>query len=398
MTNAARKLAVTGAVMPYLIPKHGFYADGMPSDLPFWARVRSFLLELALRARLAVIGLVRGLRGTGVFGVGRLCASVIRADGRIEHLGLICTKLITDAGVGQGEVGSGAGSGTEFTQDVGGTLTTSGAFAAVAQKVHTGTLTTAGALTKQTATAKTGALSSVVGVLAKQTQRALTGAVSSAGALASSLLFNVVLTGTLTTAGALSRQTQKVLAATLSTAGALLKQAQRFIAGALSTAGALSSVRFVQVVLTATLSAAGELFKKTQRALTGTLLTAGALATIRVVLLELTATLSTAGALVGQAQKALVGTLSPSGALVKFTQRSLAGAVSFAGAVAGVLNYVLDIVGTFGPAPSRASEDQEGTERERRAAARCCRGLRMRRVPRPARTRASGRAWGLKRR
>ena len=98
MTNAARKLAVSGAVRPYLIPKHGFYANGMP-ELPLAARVRSFLLEVALRVRLAVLGLVRGIRGTGVFGVGRLFASVIRADGSIEHLGLISTRLVTDAGV-----------------------------------------------------------------------------------------------------------------------------------------------------------------------------------------------------------------------------------------------------------------------------------------------------------
>lgn len=97
--NTARKMALAGAVTPYRIPRNGFYSDGMPKDIALWRRVKSTLLEIALRMRLCVKGFVRGLAGTGVIGVGRLYASVIRADGRIEHLGLICTKLVTNAGV-----------------------------------------------------------------------------------------------------------------------------------------------------------------------------------------------------------------------------------------------------------------------------------------------------------
>lgn len=94
----ARKLAITGAVTPYHIPKHGFYADGLPRALS-WRRVLHTLrLEAALRLRLCAKGFWRGLtEGLGVLGVGRLYATVIRADGRIEHLGLLSTKLVTDA-------------------------------------------------------------------------------------------------------------------------------------------------------------------------------------------------------------------------------------------------------------------------------------------------------------
>lgn len=97
--NTARKLAIAGSVTPYLIPKHGFYDQGLPADLPLSRRLHTLWLELCLRVRLFFTGAWRGMQGTGVFGVGRLYASVIRADGSIEHLGLLCTKLITDAGV-----------------------------------------------------------------------------------------------------------------------------------------------------------------------------------------------------------------------------------------------------------------------------------------------------------
>lgn len=100
MTNLARAMRPTGSVTPRLISRNGFYDRGMPASLPIRARVRAWRLELALRVRVAVKGFWRGLvKAEGVFGVGRLYASVIRANGTIEHLGLICTKVITDAGV-----------------------------------------------------------------------------------------------------------------------------------------------------------------------------------------------------------------------------------------------------------------------------------------------------------
>lgn len=96
----ARKLAMTGAVTPYRIPKHGFYADGLPRDLSCRRVLHTLWLEAALRLRLCAKGFWRGLAsGLGIFGVGRLYATVIRGDGRIEHLGLISTKLVTDAAV-----------------------------------------------------------------------------------------------------------------------------------------------------------------------------------------------------------------------------------------------------------------------------------------------------------
>jgi len=78
-------------------------APGWPAP-PLWLSWRYWLrtqwLELLLHLRLARIGFWRGLtRAQGVLAVSRLYATVYRADGRIERLGLISTKLITDLGV-----------------------------------------------------------------------------------------------------------------------------------------------------------------------------------------------------------------------------------------------------------------------------------------------------------
>lgn len=97
--NVVRKMEMAGDLTPVLLSKHGFYSHGLPEDLPVLARLKTWWLEIALRVRLCVKGFVRGLQGTGIFGVGRLYATVMRANGDIEHVGLLSTRLVTDAGV-----------------------------------------------------------------------------------------------------------------------------------------------------------------------------------------------------------------------------------------------------------------------------------------------------------
>jgi hypothetical protein len=98
--NAARELKPAGDLAPVLIPRHGYYVRGLPAATPLRYRLRTAWLEFALRFRLAGVGLWRGLvHKLGVLGVGRLYATVFRADGSVEHLGLVSTKVVTDAGV-----------------------------------------------------------------------------------------------------------------------------------------------------------------------------------------------------------------------------------------------------------------------------------------------------------
>lgn len=94
-----RNLAMVGSLVPYHIPRNGFYENGLPDDIALKYRIRSIIKEATLRARMSVKGAYRGAQGKGIGFIGRLHATVFRADGTIEHLGLISTKLITDAGV-----------------------------------------------------------------------------------------------------------------------------------------------------------------------------------------------------------------------------------------------------------------------------------------------------------
>jgi hypothetical protein len=99
MAARVSRMAPVGTLAAYHIPRHGFYTEGLPKDMPLSRVVHTYWLEGTLRLRLMLKGVLRGLRGTGIFGVGRLYASVLRANGGVQHLGLLSTRVITDAGV-----------------------------------------------------------------------------------------------------------------------------------------------------------------------------------------------------------------------------------------------------------------------------------------------------------
>lgn len=98
--NIFGNLKPRGEVAVQHRPIHGHYTHGLPQGTPMKYVLRTLIKELALRVRLAAKGFFRGLlAGVGVIGVGRLYITVFRADGTVEHLGLVSTKLVTDAAV-----------------------------------------------------------------------------------------------------------------------------------------------------------------------------------------------------------------------------------------------------------------------------------------------------------
>jgi hypothetical protein len=200
------------------------------------------------------------------------------------------------------------------------TLSTAGALTKQTNKALAGTLTTAGALTKQLARTLTGALTFTGGLL-KQTNKALAGALTTSGALSTIKVFLRTLTATLTTAGALTKQTARTLSGTLTTAGALTKQAQKALQGALTTTG--------------------DLLKRTQKALSGAIAPSGALSAVRIILKALAGSLATAGAITKQAQKTLGGTVATAGALTRSIGKGLAGTLAPSGTVGKLIARTL---------------------------------------------------------
>ena len=105
--QVARNMQFSGDLVPRLIPRDGFYkprSDGsvmLPSDISLRRRVESMLREEALRPRLGMKGLYRGLvKKSGIIATSRLYATHFRPGKKPDHRGLISTHVITDTGVG----------------------------------------------------------------------------------------------------------------------------------------------------------------------------------------------------------------------------------------------------------------------------------------------------------
>lgn len=239
------------------------------------------------------------------------------------------------------EVGGG---GTEYTQNVSGTLTSSGALVKQPRRALVGTMTSSGALNKRTSRALAGTMTSA-GVLNKQLARALAGTLTSTGALIKQA--GKTVAGTLTSGGALIKSTSRALSGTLTSSGALTAARTRIVelAGTLASAGAL--IKSTSRAVSGTLTSSGEVSKSTARALAGTMASSGTLTTIKTFVVTLSGTLTSSGSLIKQTSRALEGVLSSSGTVVKHTSRALGGTMASSGTLAAARTFVVTLSGVM---------------------------------------------------
>jgi len=220
-----------------------------------------------------------------------------------------------------------------------------------------GTLTTAGAAALQANKPLAGTLTTA-GALTRQVSKGLAGTLATSGTLTRQV--SRLLAGTLATAGALASQANKGLAGTLTTSGALTVQRILAVAlaGTLTTAGAL--VRQVQASYAGTLSTAGTFSKQVQSSYAGTLATSGALTAVRVLSVLLAGTLATSGALTLQVQQVYTGTLATAGTLTRQVNRLLAGTLATAGDLSVVKAVEVALSGTLTTAGALTRQVSKG--------------------------------------
>lgn len=189
--------------------------------------------------------------------------------------------------------------GTEFFQDVDGTLSFVGNMFRRTEISPDGALTFVGGLTTT-----------------KLVQQAVEGVLSFVGNLARRA--EIFPSGALTFVGDVNRLTSISQAGTLTFAGVLTKETQKLLAGVLSFDGALASIVIFTQSVDGTLTFVGDISKSTFKIADGDLTFSGDMAR--------------------QINKELTGTLSFTGVINKLVNKSLAGELSFVGnLVAGVL-------------------------------------------------------------
>jgi hypothetical protein len=239
-------------------------------------------------------------------------------------------------------------SGTLFTQNLSGSITSSGVARKQTNKRLAAANTPHGALSKRAARTFTSSLTPL-GALAKRIARGFAGSIASAGALLRQVIYARSFAGSLASAGVLTRQVQKRLAATLTSAGSLTKATSRSFSGALTFAGVLRKViakafsgaststgslanqltRFV--TLSGTLTAAGSLLRQTSKRAAGSATSESAI-TWRVSK-NATGSIDPAGEPSQQIHKGLAGTLTAAGAIAQRVSKAFAGAFATAGSV-----------------------------------------------------------------
>jgi hypothetical protein len=203
-----------------------------------------------------------------------------------------------------------------------------------------GTLTSAGALTRQPTQALAGTLPSS-GALGRQVAQALAGTLTSSGALSQAQTRVLAAAGTLASVGALAWQAAVRQAGTLSSSGALVRQVTQSLAGALPSSGALVAARVVLLTVAGTVASAGAVARQATQALAGTLPSSGAVAWHLAT--GWAGTVPSSGALSATRVVLLTvaGTLASSGAGVWRAAKQLAGTVAPTGALARALTQAL---------------------------------------------------------
>lgn len=169
-----------------------------------------------------------------------------------------------------------------------------------------------------------GTLSSA-GVLQKQVNKIVAGAVTLTGALAR--LPSKTFPGTLGSSGALSRQTNKRITGTLTLVGTVAQRTNKLFVGTLTSAGSNVAVKITGTLQTLSVA--------------GTVTLSGTLTQIKKKFVTLTGALTSTGVLRRMTQKNLTGAVTPAGVVHFFLPRKFTGVLGLAGAAFKQANKTL---------------------------------------------------------
>lgn len=119
------------------------------------------------------------------------------------------------------------------------------------------------------------------------------------------------------------------LSGSITPAGVLFKQTQRSLSGVITPVGSI--IHLCQRTLSAIITPSGLLTKQTRRSLAGVITPSGVLTTSKVALLALAGSITPAGLLVKQTIKNLIATITPSGTITKLCRKTLNGVILLVG-------------------------------------------------------------------
>ena len=133
------------------------------------------------------------------------------------------------------------GGGTTYNQSAAGSLTSTGSITLATAIILGSTLLLAATLNKFTSRTLTSSLTPV-GSLAKQMYLAIVGSITASATLARSIVFTVLVEGTSTLVGSISRSIGKQLSSSITLVGTVLKSSTQLLTGSITSVGSIAKL------------------------------------------------------------------------------------------------------------------------------------------------------------
>lgn len=225
--------------------------------------------------------------------------------------------VLRDDGVYIGPVSA----GTQYEQSAGGAMTPSGSIVRNGLKALSGSMAQAGTISKLASKLFAGGLTPA-GTDTKTTAKAGSGALTPSGEMTNAAIFARVLNGTLTPSSALLLLTSKTAIGAIAPAGNTSRMTSKSMSGSIASVGEMIKTIVYTVILSGTLAIGGALARLTGKNTAGTLPASGTLA--RSIDKYMVGTIAASGFISRLIDKALAGVLALSGALASELQSTSA--------------------------------------------------------------------------
>jgi len=193
------------------------------------------------------------------------------------------------------------------------------------------------------------------GSLTKQGNKVMSGALTPSGGLLK--LSTKIMVGNLTPSGGLLKLPTKVMTGSLTPSGSLTKQPQKNVAGNLTSSGGLS--KQISKLLAGALTSSGRLIKTPSKLMAGSLTSSGAIVSLKTAILIVAGALGMSGSLIKQPLKAVSGTVTTAGSLNKTIFKTLVGSLTSSGALVRSRLVSLVVSGTLTPSGRLVKQPQK---------------------------------------
>jgi hypothetical protein len=242
----------------------------------------------------------------------------------------------------------GTATGTQYTQNLGGSVTGSGSLKRDTSQKKTGSITVSGAIAKATTHFKTGSITAV-GSLRKFIDKMLGGLVSPAATLQAQRVVLQDIAGSVTPAGSLNKDTSKRVDGNLTPVGAIAQAISKPLAGSSTPSGVLTALRTLSRTVAGSIAASGAIAKQTAKSTGGSITPAGAIAFVKSFVRTFTASVTASGALSRSTSKLVAGSSIPAGSLatLKSFTKQLAGSITPSGAVSMLKALTKQLAGSI---------------------------------------------------